>query len=106
MARSVRQVHSVRPGLKQLTEVLQLGLGTGDAIQSSCVERSLVYLLNALGDDDGDVALGGLEVLVEVHAEGVHLAGQLLVPATDGQRLQALLMTGQTTLQTKVTGID
>ena len=88
----VRQVHPVRPRLEQLTEVLQLRLGAGDSIQPPRVERSLVYLLDALGDNDGNVALGGFQVLVEVDPKGVHLAGQTLVAAANGQRLQALLV--------------
>ena len=78
MTRSVREVHPVSPGLKQLAQVLQLGLGTGDAVQASGVQSTLVNLLDALGDDDGDAAVGGLQVLVEVHAKCVHLPRQSL----------------------------
>lgn len=45
----------------------------------------------------GGVGLG--EVLRQVHAEGRHLAGQALVSALDGQRLQALLMAAQPALR-------
>lgn len=73
MTGSVGKIHSVCTRFKQLTEVLQLCLGTGDTVEASCVESTFVYLLNALGDDDGDVAFSGLQVLVEVNTKCVHL---------------------------------
>ncbi len=78
MTRPVREIHSVCPRLKQLAEVLQLCLGAGDTVEASRVQCSLVYLLDALGDNDGNVAFGGLQVLVEVNTKCIHLASQPL----------------------------
>ena len=78
MTRSVREVHPVNPALKQLTEVLQLCFGARDSVEPLRVQAPLVNLVNALGDDDRDVALRGFQVLVKVHTKCCHLPRQLL----------------------------
>ena len=74
VTRPVRQVHPVNPALKQLTEVLQLCLGAGDTVEPLRVQAPLINLVNALGDDDRDVALRGFQVFVEVHTKCCHLS--------------------------------
>ena len=78
MAGSVREIHSICPRLKELAEVLKFGLGAGDPVEPPGIQGSFVDLLNALGHDDGDAAIGRLQVLVEVDSKCVHLPGQPL----------------------------
>ena len=58
--------------------MLDLGLGAGDAVEAHGVQAPLVNLVDALGNDDRDVSLGGSQVLDEVHSKSVHLSSQLL----------------------------
>jgi len=93
----IRQIYPVCSRLKQLTEMLDFCLGTGNAVQSLCVKTPVIHLVDAFGDDDGNETLGGLQVLVEVHTKRVHLTCQTLVPTPNGQCCQALLVAGQPT---------
>ena len=58
--------------------MLDFCLGTGNAVQPLCVKTPVIHLVDALGDNDGDETLGGLQVLVEVHTKRVHLTCQTL----------------------------
>ena len=54
--------------------MLEFSLGTGYSVQPSSVQGPLVNLLYALGDDDWNVSLGGLQVLLKVDSKCVHLS--------------------------------
>ena len=58
--------------------MLNLGLGTGDAVEAHGVQASLVNLVDAPGNDDRDISLGGPQVFDEVHSKRVHLSSQFL----------------------------
>ncbi len=72
MRGSVREVNSVGSRLEELTQVLDLGLGAGHPVEAHGIQPSFVQLHHTLGDDDGDVALGGAKVLQEVHSKQIH----------------------------------
>jgi len=58
--------------------VFQLGLGSGDAVEPMCFQPPLFYLLDALGDNNGDISFGHLQVLEEVYAKCGQLSVQTL----------------------------
>lgn len=62
-------------------------------------QRPLLYLRNALLDDEGDAIRAALRSLGEVLPEKLQLPLELLVPALDGQGFQTLLVAGQVALE-------
>ena len=56
MSRSIGQVHSIDARFKQLTKMLKFCLCTGDAVEPVSVQAPLINLVNALGNDNGNVA--------------------------------------------------
>lgn len=62
------------------------------------LERSSLYLGDALGDDEGDAVARAAGHLREVPAKQLQTALQLLMTALDGQSLQTALVACQETL--------
>ena len=70
---SVREVNSVSSGLKELTKVFDLALGTGNAIEPHGVKSSFIQLHDTLCHNDGNVTLCGSKMFDKVHPESCHL---------------------------------
>ena len=71
--------------------MLNLGLGTGDAVEPHGIQAPLINLINALGNNDRNVSLCGPQVLVEVHSKSVHLSSQFLCGISEKEYYTSVL---------------